>query len=127
MDYKHCCVIDSENKYKTFVLVVTTIDDEGNKVDEVQCYALLSGESLVDTLPPTERIHAGVDGFICPAWDFDSTAWVETATAKEIEAWEKANPVPSEPEPTPSPDDYEARIAALEEELVATKILLGVE
>lgn len=33
----------------------------------------------------------------------------------------------NDPEPTPSPDEYEARIAALEEELVATKILLGVE
>lgn len=35
-------------------------------------------------------------------------------------------PEPEEPE-TPSTDDYEARIAALEEELAATKILLGVE
>ena len=33
---------------------------------------------------------------------------------------------PSYPD-TPSPSDYEARIAALEEELEATKILLGVE
>jgi hypothetical protein len=31
------------------------------------------------------------------------------------------------PEPTPTPNDYEARIAALEAELEATKILLGVE
>lgn len=49
---------------------------------------------------------------------------VRECTAKEIAEQEANLPVP---EPTPSPDDYEARIAALEEELMATKILLGVE
>ena len=37
-------------------------------------------------------------------------------------------PVPEKPEPEqPDDNDYEARIAALEAELEATKILLGVE
>lgn len=45
-------------------------------------------------------------------------------TDEEIKEQEANIPVP---EPTPSPDDYEARIASLEEELMATKILLGVE
>ena len=35
-------------------------------------------------------------------------------------------PEPEEPE-QPTPSDYEARISALEAELAATKILLGVE
>ncbi len=37
------------------------------------------------------------------------------------------DPLPKTEEPEPSVNDYEARIAALEEELAATKILLGVE
>lgn len=49
---------------------------------------------------------------------------VRECTAEEIAEQEANIPVP---EPTPSPDDYEARIAALESELEATKILLGVD
>ena len=44
-------------------------------------------------------------------------------TPEEIQAQEEA----IQPEPTPSPGDYEARIQALEEELAAAKIILGVE
>lgn len=126
MDYKHCCVIDADCKYKTLVLVMSGVDENGNLVDEVLNYTLLSGERLVNANPPHMRVNAETDGFINPVWDFGIEAWVETATAEEIAAWEAANPAPI-PEPTPSPEDYEARIATLEEELSATKILLGVE
>ena len=44
-------------------------------------------------------------------------------TPEEIAEQETAN----QPEPTPSPGDYEARIQALETELAAAKIILGVE
>ena len=29
MDYKHCCVIDAQNRYKTLVLVVNEPDETG--------------------------------------------------------------------------------------------------
>lgn len=44
-------------------------------------------------------------------------------TPEEIAEQEATN----QPEPAPSPGDYEARIQALEEELAAAKIILGVE
>ena len=44
-------------------------------------------------------------------------------TPEEIQAQEEAN----QPELPPDPGDYEARIQALEEELAAAKIILGVE
>lgn len=49
---------------------------------------------------------------------------IREATDQEIAAWEQAmaNANASTPEPTP-----EERIAALEDELAATKILLGLE
>ena len=48
---------------------------------------------------------------------------VRECTAEEIAEQESNIPVPEQP----TPSEYEARIAALEEELLATKILLGVE
>ena len=48
---------------------------------------------------------------------------VQECTPEEIQAQEEAN----QTEPTPSPGDYEARIQALETELAAAKIILGVE
>lgn len=65
MNYKHCCVIDSENSYVTFVLVVE---------DEIQNYTLGVGERLIITAPP--------DGHIKPVWN--GKAWAESATAEEI-------------------------------------------
>lgn len=44
------------------------------------------------------------------------------ATPEEVAAWEQEASQQPTPEPTP-----EERIAALEEELAATKILLGLE
>ena len=43
-------------------------------------------------------------------------------TPEEIAAWQQSMPDATAPEPTP-----EERIAALEDELAATKILLGLE
>ena len=47
----------------------------------------------------------------------------QECTSEEIQQQEDAN----QPELPPDPGDYEARIQALEEELAAAKIILGVE
>ena len=47
---------------------------------------------------------------------------IRDMTAEEIEQWQQPMPEPPAPEPT-----TEERIAALEEELKAAKILLGLE
>lgn len=85
MNYRYCCVIDAENRYKTFVLV-----EDG----AVLHYTLQAGETLVDTKPPKMRIHAGTNGFISPVWNEEAQAWVESATAGEITVWEAENPAP---------------------------------
>lgn len=95
MNYKYSCVIDSGNLYKTFVLVQEAIDPEsGEQKYEIQHYTLSEGESLVDSMPPTFRPHAGAAGFIEPKWNADSFNWVEGATDEEIAAWEVAHPNP---------------------------------
>ena len=38
MDYKHCCVIDAQNRYKTLVLVVNEPDETGKLQEKVQYY-----------------------------------------------------------------------------------------
>ena len=56
MEYKHSCVIDAENLYKTLVLVLLTQVDQGQEQEwKVQNYTLAEGEQLVDTAPPTMR------------------------------------------------------------------------
>ena len=67
MDYKHCCVIDAQNRYKTLVLVVNEPDETGELQEKVQCYTLSEGERLIDAAPPVMRPYAGADGFIKPA------------------------------------------------------------
>ena len=94
MNYKHCCVIDANQNYKTFVLVKTGSDPlTSQEREEIQHYSLLEGERLVDAAPPTLRPHAGAVGMIRPQWD--GKAWTEAATQKEIAAWEAANPDPN--------------------------------
>ena len=81
MDYKHACVIDAQNLYKTFVLVLVMENDEGQE-EQIQHYELMDGEQLVDTSPPTMRPYAGAVGFIRPKWDAAASAW--TAWARPI-------------------------------------------
>ena len=109
MGYKHECVIDAQNRYKTLVRVHLK-DQEG---EQIQNYEMLEGESLVDTIPPVMRPYAGAVGFISPRWDADASAWVEAATEEEITAWEAEHPAPKKPEPTPTVEELQAKIAAL--------------
>lgn len=109
MGYKHECVIDAQNRYKTLVRVHLK-DQEG---EQIQNYEMLEGESLVDTIPPVMRPYAGAVGFISPRWDADASAWVEAATEEEITAWEAEHPAPKKPEPTPTVEELQAKITAL--------------
>ena len=63
MNYKHCCVIDTRKVYKTLVLVIsrenTKPDGSVSLESEVQHYAMLPGETLIETAPPPMRFHAG--------------------------------------------------------------------
>lgn len=114
MDYKHSCVIDAQNFYKTFVLVLLVENEEGQQEEKIQYYTLQDGEQLVDTAPPVMRPYAGAAGFISPKWDADAAAWVEAASAEEIAAWEAEHPAP-EPSELPGPSgDLEQRVTSLE-------------
>ena len=108
MGYKNECVIDAQNRYKTLVRVLLT-----EKGEQIQNYEMLEGESLVDTIPPVMRPYAGMAGFISPRWDAGTSAWVEAATEEEITAWEAEHPAPKKPEPAPTVEELQAKIAAL--------------
>ena len=109
MKYKHCCVVDAYGVYKTFVLVIIRNnpreDSSVTSEAEVQYYAMLPGESLIETKPPSMRLHAGTLGFVNPKWDEDSNSWTEGATDEKIAAWEAEHPAPEMPEPQPSTDE----------------------
>lgn len=108
MGYKHKCVIDAQNRYKTLVRMLLT-----EKGEQIQNYEMLEGESLVDTIPPVMRPYAGMAGFISPRWDAGTSAWVEAATEEEITAWEAEHPAPETPEPAPTVEELQAKITAL--------------
>ena len=91
MGYKHCCVVDADGVYKTFVLVLM---EQGENPEKVQGYTLAEGERLLDAPPPGIKMQAGGAGFVKPRWDEDAAAWVEGATAEELAAWEAAHPAP---------------------------------
>ena len=101
MTYKHYCIIDAQNRYKTLVLVINEPDETGEIQERVQYYTLLEGERLIDAAPPAIRPYAGADGFIKPVWK--GSKWMESATNEEIAAWEAEHPAP--PSPTPSRED----------------------
>ena len=105
MSYKHSCVIDAQNLYKTFVLVLLVENEEHQQEEQIQYYELLEGEMLVDTTPPTMRPYAGTTGFVSPKWDADTSAWTEAATEEEIIAWEAEHPAPMQPDPVPTDTD----------------------
>lgn len=79
MTEKYCCVIDDTGRYVTYVIVLN---------NQVQHYTLKDGETLIDAKPPAIKHHTGTSGFIHPAWDANTSTWVEGATAAEIAAWE---------------------------------------
>lgn len=85
MTEKHCCVINAEKRYVTYVLVLV---DQG--VETVQNYTLHEGEQLIDTTPPVMRTSTAPAGYIVPVWD--GTAWAEGATEEEVAAWNELHP-----------------------------------
>lgn len=113
MELKHFCVIDAQKFYKTLVLVLFSEDENGDRTEEIQSYTLHPGESLLDTAHPVVRPHAGASGFVKPMWDADASVWVEAATEEEIAAWEAEHPAPKKPEPAPTVEELQAKIAAL--------------
>lgn len=66
------CVIDQNKMYVDFVVK----NEDGSLIG----YELQSGETVVKTSAPNMK-------FLRPKWD--GSQWVETATAEEIEEWEK--------------------------------------
>lgn len=50
--HKHCCVIDENNNYVEFVLVLLKTDENGKTYEEIQYYTLKQGERLIDAKPP---------------------------------------------------------------------------
>lgn len=108
MDYKHCCVVNADGVYQTFVLVLLEQNEEGETTENVQGYKMAEGEQLIDTAPPSMRQHAGTSGFITPKWDDDAGAWIEGATAEQIAAWEAEHP-----DPVPLEDKRAAKTAAM--------------
>lgn len=85
MTEKHCCVINAEKRYVTYVLVLV---DQG--VETVQNYTLHDGEQLIDATPPVMRTSTAPAGYIVPVWD--GTAWAEGATEEEVAAWNELHP-----------------------------------
>ena len=106
MDYKHCCVVNADGVYQTFVLVLLEQNEEGETTENVQGYKMAEGEQLIDTAPPSMRQHAGTSGFITPKWDDDAGAWIDGATAEQIAALEAEHP-----DPVPLEDKRAAKTA----------------
>lgn len=113
MKYKHCCVVDADGAYKTFVLVLLEQGEDGETVERVQHYKLAEGEQLIDMNPPAMRPYAGAAGFIKPRWNL--IEWTEAATDEEIAAWEVEHPASEVPEPREPSEDLEDRVTALEQ------------
>ena len=117
-----------KNEYDVYVKV-----NESGYITAVNSNAFLTdltGWTEIDRGPGDKYHHAQGNYFPMPIMT-DGRAYryklvngkpVE-CTSEEIQEQEEAN----QPELTPSPGDHEARIQALETELAAAKIILGVE
>lgn len=120
MKYKHCCVIDASKFYKTFVLVLNREkqgeDGSVTEAAEVQHYAMLPGETLIEAAPPVMRKYAGTAGFVRPKLDADTSSWIEGATEAEIATWEAEHPAPELPERALTAEE---RLTALEGAMLA--------
>ena len=104
MEYRYACIIDADNVYVDFVLVIG---------DEVQYYTLRPGETVIDAPCP-------VADFCRPRWT--GNAWEETATPEELAAWE-AEMHPPMPDPPPDPvetiADLQRQLADLQAQMAA--------
>ncbi len=96
IESRYCCVVSEAGEYLTLVLVQKIADPStGEKTDQIQNCKLKDGERLVEAAPPTMRPYAGAAGYIYPRWDDDTDAWIEAATAEQIDAWEAEHPAPA--------------------------------
>lgn len=120
MNYKHSCVVDAENNYKTLVLVLLEQDEDGQPKESIQYYELLEGESLIDTTSPSMRPHAGAVGLISPKWSEDTSTWEEAATEAEIAAWEAEHPAPEPVTAPPTTEELADENKLLRAQLEAT-------
>lgn len=91
---KNRCIVDASGRYLDVAPVIIEQGTDGKAVETVVGYTLAEGERLIDTAPPTKRLHAGTTGFVKPRWDEDATAWVEGASEEELAAWEADHPDP---------------------------------
>lgn len=78
--YKHCCVIDRNGYYVTFVSILLE-NANGEKREFIQGYTLKDGEKLLDVNPPSKMVRAHWNG----------SAWEEGATPEEIEKYYKSH------------------------------------
>ena len=105
--YEHYSVVDSENRYVTFVLC--KLYDVADEVKIEPCeYKLQDGLRIVKKRNPAIRLHAGQAGFVDPVWDDDTEDWVEGLDAEQIDAWEAEHP-----DPVPLEDKRAAKTAEM--------------
>ena len=78
--HKHCCVIDRDGYYVTFVLILLK-NANGEKGEFIQGYTLKDGEKLLDVNPPSKMVRAHWNG----------SAWEEGATPEEIDKYYKSH------------------------------------
>lgn len=117
MQYKHCCILDTQGVYKGLALVLLEPDATGKLQEKVQHYTPSEGESLIEAPIPMMQPHAGADGFIKPAWD--GSEWRESATNEEITEWEAEYPAP-----TPAPPSESERLTSLEMQMTDAQIAI---
>lgn len=134
VDYKHCCVVDADGNYITFVLVKhepvympPPLGEDGapdySKVETkmdwvVQNHVIQEGERLVDSsiTPPDMRWeHGVVVGLLHGRWNDTAATWVEGASAEEITTWELEHPAPP-----PDPPTVAERVKLVEAQIGAT-------
>ncbi len=80
--YKHSCVIDKNDDYVDFVLVLIEADENGISRENVQHYKLEAGQKLIDVAPPSSTL-------IKAHWT--GTSWEESASQGEIEKYYRSH------------------------------------
>lgn len=94
MNTKIYCAIDSDNFYRTIIYTSITETPSGEQEEVVVGYKLAEGERLLDAQQPLIKNYAGGVGFVKPRWGEEIAAWVEGASAEELDTWETEHPAP---------------------------------
>lgn len=84
MDYKHCCVVDRNHFFVSYVQVMLEPDESGAIVARPEGHSLRDGERLADVGFPYGLVRPILHG----------SEWREAASPEEIEA---AKPEPEKP------------------------------